>query len=163
MNTTTGKLRVEVLDDRPAVVITRVFNAPRELVFKAYTSCEHVSRWWGPSRHTFASCSMDFVEGGTWRFVLRNANGDEYPFTGEYREIQAPERLTWTFTFDIEPFNAFPAVETMVFTEEDGRTTLTGTSTYPSFEIRDQVVTTGMEEGAAETYDRLEEYAAGLA
>jgi len=106
---------------------------------------------------------MDFVVGGAWRYVLRNADGsEEYPFKGEFREIQAPERLTWTFIFDVEPFNEHEGLETMVFTEEDGQTTITTTSFSPSIEIRDAVLSTGMAEGAAETYDRLEEYLAAL-
>jgi uncharacterized protein YndB with AHSA1/START domain len=144
--------------------MTRTFNAPRELVFKAHSSCEHVSKWWGPRRHSFASCEMDFVEGGAWRYVLRNEDGsEEYPFKGEFREIQAPERLTWTFIFDVEPFKEHETLETIVFSEEDGQTTVTVTSFYPSIEIRDFVLTTGMTEGLAETWDRLEEYAATLA
>jgi uncharacterized protein YndB with AHSA1/START domain len=164
MNTTIGKLKVETPEDRPETIMTRTFNAPRELVFKAHSSCEHVSKWWGPRRHSFASCEMDFVEGGAWRYVLRNEDGsEEYPFKGEFREIQAPERLTWTFIFDVEPFKEHETLETIVFSEEDGQTTVTVTSFYPSIEIRDFVLTTGMTEGLAETWDRLEEYAATLA
>ena len=163
MNATIGKLTIETPEDRPVTIMTRTFNAPRDLVFKAHSSCEHVSKWWGPRRYSFASCEMDFVVGGAWRYVLRNADGsEEYPFKGEFREIQAPERLTWTFIFDVEPFNEDEGLETMIFTEEDGQTTLTITSFSPSIEIRDAVLSTGMAEGAAETYDRLEEYLAAL-
>jgi uncharacterized protein YndB with AHSA1/START domain len=164
MNTTVGKLQVEAPEDRAETIMTRTFNAPRALVFKAHTSCEHVSKWWGPRRHSFASCEMDFVEGGAWRYVLRNEDGtEEYPFKGEFREIQPPERLTWTFIFDVEPFNEHETVETIVFSEEDGQTTITVTSFYPSIEVRDFVLSTGMTEGAAETWDRLAEYAPTLA
>ena len=163
MNTTIGKLKVEAPEDRPETIMTRTFNAPRELVYKAHSSCEHVSKWWGPRRHSFASCEMDFVEGGAWRYVLRNEDGsEEYPFKGEFRAIRAPERPTWTFIYDVEPFNEQEALETIIFSEEDGQTTMTVTSFYPSIEIRDAVISTGMVEGAAETYDRLEEYAATL-
>jgi uncharacterized protein YndB with AHSA1/START domain len=162
MNATVGNLKVEAPEDRPVTIMSRAFDAPRDLVFKAHSSCEHVSKWWGPRRHSFASCEMDFVEGGAWRYVLRDADGSEYPFKGEFLEIQAPERLIWTFIFDVEPFNEHAGVETMIFSEEDGQTTLTVTSVYPSIEIRDAVVSTGMVEGAAETYERLEEYAATL-
>jgi uncharacterized protein YndB with AHSA1/START domain len=162
MNATTGKLSLEAPEDRPETIMRRTVNAPRDLVFKAHSSCEHVSKWWGPRRHSFASCDMDFVEGGAWRYVLRDAGGSEYPFRGEFREIRAPERLTWTFIFDVEPFNEHETLETIVFGEEDGRTTLTVTSFYPSIEVRDAVLATGMVEGAAETWERLEEYAATL-
>ena len=164
MNATIGKLKIETPEDRPVTIMTRTFNAPRDLVFKAHSSCEHVSKWWGPRRYSFASCEMDFVEGGAWRFVLQNADGTEqYPFKGEFRAIQAPERLTWTFIYDVEPFNEHESVETIVFSEEDGETTITVTSFYPSIEIRDAVLSTGMTEGAAETWERLEEYAGTLA
>ena len=162
MNATVGKLKLEAPEDRPETIMTRTFHAPRDLVFRAHSSCEHVSKWWGPRRHSFASCEMDFVEGGAWRYVLRDADGSEYPFKGEFREIQAPERLTWTFVYDVAPFNEHEAVESIIFSEEDGQTTITVTSVYPSIEIRDAVVSTGMTEGAAETYDRLEEYAVTL-
>lgn len=163
MNATLGKLQIETPADRPVVIMTRTFDAPRELVFRAHTSCEHISKWWGPRRHSFVSCDMDFVVGGAWRFVLGNTDGSEvYPFKGEFREIEAPERLTWTFVFDVAPFNEHTAVESMVFTEENGVTTMTTTSVAPSFEMRDQVLASGMAEGAAETYDRLEEYAVTL-
>ncbi len=162
MNVTLGNLHVEIPEDRPETIMSRTFKAPRDLVFRAHSSCEHVSKWWGPRRHSFASCEMDFVEGGAWRYVLRDADGSEYPFKGEFREIQAPERLTWTFVYDVAPFNEHEAVESIIFSEEDGQTTITVTSVYPSIEIRDAVVSTGMTEGAAETYDRLEEYAVTL-
>ncbi|GAC1362149.1 MAG: SRPBCC family protein [Actinomycetota bacterium] len=160
---TSGKLTLVVLEDRPETIMTRRFEAPRELVFLAHSSCEHISQWWGPRGQPLVRCRMDFVVGGTWRYVLSNAEGsEEYPFKGEFREIVAPERLTWTFVFDVEPFNQHAGVETMIFTEEEGRTTITTTSVYPSMEIRDSVISTGMVEGSAETYDRLEEYAASL-
>lgn len=163
MNTTAGKLQVELPEGTPQTILTRTFNAPRDLVFKAHSSCEHMSNWWGLRGSSFASCTLDFVEGGTWRIVVREADGNESPFKGEFREIQAPERLTWTFCYDVEPFNEAVAVETMEFTEEDGRTTIRVVSTYPSVEVRDAVAATGMADGAAQTYDRLEEYAATLA
>jgi uncharacterized protein YndB with AHSA1/START domain len=104
---------------------------------------------------------MDFVEGGVWRIVLLDSDGNEQPFKGEFREIQAPERLTWTFIYDVPPHNE-EAVERMVFSEEDGKTTITVTTSAGSFESRDEVLASGMFEGAAETYDRLEEYALTL-
>lgn len=159
---TIGKLQVETPEDRPDVILTRTFNAPRELVFKAHSSCEHMSNWWGPRSTSFVSCDMDFVEGGAWRIVLLDSDGNEQPFKGEFREIQAPERLTWTFIYDVPPHNEEAAVERMVFSEEDGKTTITVTTSAGSFESRDEVLASGMFEGAAETYDRLEEYALTL-
>ena len=100
---------------------------------------------------------IDFRPGGAWRFVTRDPNGEESPFKGEYREIVRPERIVWTFVYDIEPYNVHEALETVVFTEQDGKTTITVTSTYPSKEVRD-ALESGMEYGAHQTYDRLEEY-----
>jgi uncharacterized protein YndB with AHSA1/START domain len=163
MKTNVGSTEVEAPEGRAETIMTRTFDAARDLVFEAHTSCEHVTRWWGPRRHSFAHCEMDFVEGGAWRYVLRNAEGgEEYPFRGEFREIRRPERLTWTFVFDTPPYNQHEAVETIVFSEEDGRTTITVTSVYPSVEIRDAVVASGMAEGADESWDRLEEYVGTL-
>ncbi len=162
MTTTVGKLEMEIPQDRPEIIMTRTFNAPRELVFKAHTSCEHIRQWWGPRRTSFVSCEMHFVEGGTWRYVLQDSEGNQQPFKGEFREIQAPERITWTFIYDVPPFNEQAAVETVVFSEEDGKTTIRVTSVAPSFESRDAMAASGMAEGAAETYDRLEEYAVTL-
>jgi uncharacterized protein YndB with AHSA1/START domain len=102
------------------------------------------------------TCEMDFRRGGAWRFVLREANGVEYAFRGEYREIVAPERVVQTFEFEGMP--GAVSVETMTLSERDGRTTLTTTSTFDSVEARDGMLRSGMETGAAETYDRLEEH-----
>lgn len=158
MSTTVGKLKLELPEDRPEIIMTRTFNAPRDLVFKAHSSCEHISKWWGPRNTSFLSCELDFVEGGAWHIVLRDSDGNDAPFKGEFREIHAPERLTWTFIYDVPPFNEEAAVESMVFSEEDGKTTITVTSVAPSFESRDAMAASGMADGAAETYDRLEEY-----
>jgi uncharacterized protein YndB with AHSA1/START domain len=163
MNTTVGKLNVELPEGQPTIRMNRTFNAPRDLVFKAHTSCEHVSRWWGPRNTSVHSCSLDFVEGGAWSIVLRDSDGNDAPFKGEFLQIQAPERITWTFIYDVAPYNESPAVETLDFAEEDGVTTITVTSDYGTVEVRDAVVASGMAEGAAETWDRLEEYAASLA
>ena len=155
MNATVGKLKVEAPEDRPETIMTRTFHAPRDLVFKAHSSCEHVSQWWGPRRHSFAHCEMDFVEGGAWRFVLRDADGSEYPFTGEFREIQAPERLTWTFVFDVEPFNNEAAITTLTLEDLGGRTKLTSRDRFPSVESLEGALATGMVGGALQTWDRL--------
>lgn len=145
------------------VVLTRVFDAPRALVFEALSKPEHVAQWWGPRRCTMSTCEMDFRPGGTWRLVLRDAEGNEFPFTGVYREITPPERVVQTFIFDVPPFNEHESVETMTLAEQDGRTILTTRSLYGSKEARDGHIQSGMESGAAETYDRLEEYVQTLA
>jgi uncharacterized protein YndB with AHSA1/START domain len=138
------------------IVMTRVFDAPRDLVFEAHTSCEHMSHWWGPRKYEIASCDVDFRPGGVWRIVHRGPEGDEYVFHGEFREIVRPERITWTFEWEGMPGHV--SVQTVVFEERDGKTTLTATAGYDTVEERDANLESGMLEGAAETYDRLEEY-----
>ena len=136
------------------IVMTRVFDAPRELVFEAHTSCEHMSHWWVGRKYEFVSCDIDFRPGGTWRIVHRSTDGEDITFSGEYLEIQPPERITWTFAFNDNPGGP----ETYIFEEHDGKTTITSRAQFPSKEMRDWVIASGMEEGAAETYDQLDEY-----
>jgi uncharacterized protein YndB with AHSA1/START domain len=138
------------------IVMTRVFDAPRDLVFEAHSSCEHMSNWWGPHKYEFASCEVDFRPGGAWRVVHRAPDGEEYGFHGEYLEIVPPERIVWTFEFEGWPGKV--SVETLTLEEHDGKTTLTATSVYDTVEDRDGMLESGMESGAAESLDRLDEY-----
>ena len=149
--------RHELITTTPSdreIVTTRVFDAPRELVFEAHTSCEHVSRWWGPRKYEVVDCEIEFRPGGTWRIVPRGPDGNEIVFFGEYLEIVPPEKIVWTFGFGDNPGGP----ETYLFEEHDGKTTLTATAVFDSVEERDAVLRSGMEAGAAETYDRLDEY-----
>ncbi len=148
-------LAVTTPSDRE-IVMTRVFDAPRDLVFEAHASCEHLSHWWGPRRYEIISCEVDFRPGGAWRIVHRGPDGEEYAFRGEYGEIVRPERIVWTFEFEGVPGSV--SVQTMTLEEHDGKTTLTGTSVFDTVEERDGMLESGMESGAAETYDRLDEY-----
>ena len=143
------------------IVMTRLFDAPRDLVFEAMSKPEHVRRWWGllDERYSVPVCEIDFRVGGAWRFVSRGPQG-EAGFHGVYREIDAPERIVFTEIFD--PFPDVESVVTSVLKEENGKTRFTVTCLYPSLEVRDMVLSTGMEGGAAISYDRLEEVAAGL-
>jgi uncharacterized protein YndB with AHSA1/START domain len=138
------------------IVLTRLFDAPRRLVFEAMTKPEHVRRWWGrlDDRYSVTTCEIDLRPGGSWRFVGRGPQG-EFAFHGVYREIVAPERVVFTEIF--EPFPDVESVVTSVFTEERGKTRLTVSVAYPSPEVRDSVIKSGMERGAAISYDRLEE------
>jgi uncharacterized protein YndB with AHSA1/START domain len=149
-----SKLTVTTPSDRE-IVMTRVVDAPRDLVFEAHTSCEHLSRWWGPRRYEVAECELDFRPGGAWRMVHRSED-EEHVFSGEYREIVPPERIVWTFEWGGAPGHG--SVDTLSLEEQDGKTLLTATSVFDSVEDRDGMMQSGMEEGAAETYDRLEEY-----
>jgi uncharacterized protein YndB with AHSA1/START domain len=136
------------------VEFSRVFDAPRRLVFEAHAKPEHVRRWWGPRGSTLTTCDIDFRPGGRWRFVVRKSGGQEYAFRGEYREIVPPERFVWTFEVEGMPG---VGVETYTFTEAGGKTTLVAMSRFDSIESRDAAIQSGMEKGAAETWDRLEE------
>jgi uncharacterized protein YndB with AHSA1/START domain len=138
------------------IVMTRVFDAPRDLVFEAHSSCEHMSRWWGPRKYEVVKCDLDFRPGGTWQAVHRSEDGEEHTFRGEYREIVRPERITWTFEWMGLPGHI--SVDTVTFEEHDGETTLTVRSLYDTVEDRDGMLQSGMQEGAAETWERLAEY-----
>jgi uncharacterized protein YndB with AHSA1/START domain len=150
------KLTVTTPSDRQ-IVMTREFDAPRELVFEAHTTCEHLEKWWGPRKYSFELCEMDFRPAGKYRFVHRGPDGvEEHGFRGEYREIVPPERIVWTFEWEGMPGHI--SVDTL--TLEDlggGRTKLTAHSMFDSKEDRDGMLQSGMEEGAGETYDRLAE------
>jgi uncharacterized protein YndB with AHSA1/START domain len=143
------------------ICLTRLFNAPRGLVFEAMTKPEHVRRWWGclDDEHSVSVCEIDLRPGGAWRFVGRGPQG-EFGFHGVYREIAPPERLVYTEIFD--PFPDAESVVTTVITEENGKSRLTVIAQYPTKDVRDTVIGTGMERGAALSYDRLEELVAEL-
>jgi uncharacterized protein YndB with AHSA1/START domain len=141
--------------------MTRLFDAPRHLVFEAMTKPEHITRWWGclDEGYSVPVCEVDLRLGGAWRFVNRHPKG-EAVFYGVYREIAPPERLVFTEIY--APFPDSESVVTAVFTEENGKTRLTVTALYPSLEVRDFVVKSGMARGAAISYDQLEELVARL-
>ncbi len=145
--------------DRTAV-ITHVFNAPRELVWQAMTQPEHVRQWYGLRAMTMITCEIDLRVGGRWRYVLRSPDGQEYGFSGEYREIVAPERVVFTEGFEAMPGHEY--VVTAVYTEQDGKTTLTSTLLYQSNADRDGHLGSGMEGGMRETYERLDQHLAAL-
>jgi uncharacterized protein YndB with AHSA1/START domain len=149
------ELKVTTPSDRE-IVMTRVFDAPRELVFEAHSSCEHMTHWWGPRGYEFTDCEIDFRPGGAWRVVHRGPDGEEYGFHGEYREIVRPERIVWTFEFEGMPGHV--SVETMTLEEHDDKTTFTATSVYDTIEDRNGMLESGMESGAVETMERLDEY-----
>jgi uncharacterized protein YndB with AHSA1/START domain len=153
-------MTVEVRGDLE-IVMSRVFDAPRELVYKAHTEPEHVARWWRPRGTTLPVCEIDLRAGGRWRFVIRKADGTEYVFFGVFREIVPPERLVWTFSF--EPMPDAMSVETITFEDIDGKTKVTATSVFDSRESRDGMVASGMESGATETWDRLAEHLQAMA
>ena len=143
------------------VRLTRLFDAPRRLVFEAMTKPEHIKRWWGQlgDGYSVPVCEVDLRPGGAWRFTSQTPKCD-CTFYGVYREIRPPDRLVFTEIY--EPFPDAESVVTAVFTEEKGKTRITVTARYPSMEVRDIVLKSGMETGAALSYDRLEEVAQEL-
>jgi uncharacterized protein YndB with AHSA1/START domain len=144
------------------ITLTRLFDAPRDLVWEAMTKPEHVRRWWGclDERYSVPVCEIDLRVGGRWRFVGRGPDGDFPAFFGEYLEIDRPGRLVYTEIF--EPFPDAASVVTQRLDEEQGKTRLTVTARYDSRQTRDIVLGTGMEKGAAVSYDRLEDVVAAL-
>jgi uncharacterized protein YndB with AHSA1/START domain len=155
-----GKKLTVTLPSDLEIQMSRTFDAPRALVFEAFSSAEHIKNWWGGRSASMPVCEMDFRAGGAWRYVTRDPEGREDGFRGEFREIVPPERITWTFEYEGMPGHV--TVETMVFSEHEGRTTITTNSVFDSVEDRDGMLQSGMESGAGESYDRLEEYLATL-
>jgi uncharacterized protein YndB with AHSA1/START domain len=147
----TGTLKVTTPTDRE-IVLTRVFDAPRDLVFDAFSKPELLKRWFGPRGWSLVVCEVDLKVGGGFRFVLRGPDGKQMGMRGVYREIVPPER-----SVHMESFDDYPGESqvTAVFVEQGGKTTLTATILYASQEVRDAVIKSGMEHGAAETYDKL--------
>ena len=149
----TGTLKVSLPTERE-VVLTRVFDAPRRLVFDALTKPELLRRWFGPLGWSLVVCEADLKVGGAWRWVLRGPDGRDMGMRGVYQEITPPEWLVSTESFDDYPGES---LNTLILSEEDGKTTFTITVRYASQEIRDAVIKSGMEHGAAECYDKLAE------
>jgi len=152
---TSGSTTTFTMPSDREILITRVFDAPRKLVFEAITKPEHVAHWWGPRNMTMLTCEMDLRTGGAWRFVLRGPDGNDYGFRGVYREITPPERLVQTFEFEGMPGHV--SLETATLEEQDGKTKLTVTCHYQSVEDRDGHYNSGMEAGMKESHDRLAE------
>ena len=142
------------------IVATRVVDAPRRLVWEAWTSPEHLPHWLlGPEGWTMPVCEVDLRPGGPWRFGWRGPDGTEFEMRGVYTEITPPERLVHTESWGGD----WPeTLNTLVLIEQDGKTTITLTVRYPSREARDAALATGMEDGVAASFDRLAEHLAAL-
>jgi uncharacterized protein YndB with AHSA1/START domain len=159
MEAVTHKAKVTLpADDQ--ILITREFDAPRHLVYKAWTTPELVKRWWSGERGEVTSAEIDLRVGGTWRFVMV-AHGDfEVAFHGEYRELVPNERIVSTEVFEGMPDAA--ALDTLTLEEIDGRTLLSILVQHSSKEHRDAHIESGMEGGMNEALDRLEQVAISL-
>jgi uncharacterized protein YndB with AHSA1/START domain len=136
--------------------MTRVFDAPRRLVFEAYTNPKHLPHWMlGPDGWTMPVCEIDLRPGGVWKFAWRKSDGTVMEMQGVYREVKPPERLVNTESWGAD----WPeTINTLVLTEKDGKTTITQTVLYPSKQARDAALQTGMKEGVISSFDRLADY-----
>jgi uncharacterized protein YndB with AHSA1/START domain len=145
------------------ILITREFDAPRHLVYKAWTTPELVKRWWNAKRGEVTVAEIDLRVGGTWRYVMVTPDGFEVAFHGEYREIVPGERIVSTEVYEGVPDgDANPTVNTLTLTETDGRTALSILVQCPSKDVRDAIVESGMEAGMQDAMDLLEEVAISL-
>jgi uncharacterized protein YndB with AHSA1/START domain len=145
------------------ILITREFDAPKHLLYKAYTTPELVKRWWSGHRGSVTSAEIDLRVGGRWRYVMVATGGFEVAFHGEFRELVPDERIVTTEVYEGAPGgDENPAVNLVTFTETGGRTRLEVLVQCPSKEVRDMIIDSGMEGGMQESYDELEKVAISL-
>jgi len=164
---TSSGTAVVTLPTETQIVITREFDAPKHLVWKAYTTPELIQRWWSGERGEVTKAEVDLRVGGTWRYVMMANEGFEVGFHGEFREIVPNERLVTTEVYDTGPGSesadeAMAPVITTTFEEVDGRTVFTQVVDCPNAEVRDMIVESGMEAGMQEGMDALERVAISL-
>ena len=159
MAVSSGTAKVTLPTDEQ-ILITREFDAPKELVYKAWTTPELVKRWWHANRGEMTACEIDLRVGGGWRYVMVTTDGFEVGFHGEYREIVPNERLVSTEVYEGMPDGE--ALDTLTFTEVDGRTTLEILVQHQSKEHRDAHIASGMEDGMQDAMDLLEQVAVSL-
>lgn len=150
-----ARTRIDARPGLPFIDMTREFAAPRELVYRAHTDPELLAQWIGPRRLTTDVVRFDVRDGGTWRFVQRDADGSEYVFHGVFHGDPSPEGIVQTFEFEGAPGHV--SLDALKFDELDGRTTLRVHSVFQSVEARDAMVSAGMETGVQEGYERLDE------
>ena len=161
--TSSGTAALVTLPTDTQILITREFDAPKHLVYKAYTTPELIKRWWSGDRGTVTIAEVDLRVGGKWRNAMTADGGFQVAFHGEFREIVPNERLVWTEVYEGVPDgDASAAIVTHTFTEKDGRTTLTMLMELPSKAVRDMIIQTGMEGGLQESLHHLEQVARSL-
>lgn len=140
-----------------AFTMSRIFDAPREMVWKAFTDPKLVPQWWGLRTSTTIVDKLDLREGGVWRFVQMDPDGNEHAFNGVFKEVSAPERLAYTFEY--EPLAGRISTDTIILEElPDGKTKITSRTTFDALEDLEGMLQSGMEDGAVESWDRLEEF-----
>jgi uncharacterized protein YndB with AHSA1/START domain len=158
-----SKNNLQVDKEKKITTMERIFDAPRDLIWKAHTDPKLISEWWGPRATQTIIEKMEVKDGGEWRFVHKSKNDkgedEEYAFYGVFKEIKEPESITWTFNF--EPIGPGHEITETIYFEEvgDGKTKLKTISHYKSLEDLEGMVQSGMEDGATESWDRLEELA----
>ena len=157
---TSKKLEIIAEPGKTSFTTRRTVDAPRSLVFDAFTKCEHLKQWMGPRNLRMASCQTDLRVGGRYRFVFRTPDGSDVGFSGEYKEVAPPKRIVRTFVF--EPIPDAEALETLELEESDGTTIIKTTTVHKSVENRDGHVGSGMEAGMTEGYARLDELLADM-
>ena len=150
-----SKTNLIVEPGRQDFTVTRVFDAPPELLFKAYTDPNLLRQWLGPRTLTMTVCEMEPESGGSWHFVHRDAEGHDYGFHGVFHTVAAPQRIVRTFEFEGVPGHV--SLETATFEGQEGKTKLTIHSVFQSVEDRDGMVAAGMETGMNEGMDQLDE------
>lgn len=158
--TTMAKTEFVIKPGTQEIIMTRVFDAPRDLVFKTMMDVNAIPKWWGPRDHSTKVDKLEVRPGGAWRFINADSDGNEYGFSGFYHLIDAPKRVVETYEFEGVPGHV--GLVSMTLDEVDGKTRLVEHSLFPSVEDRDAVLKSGMEKGATETMDRLEELLAEL-
>jgi uncharacterized protein YndB with AHSA1/START domain len=162
--TATSGTAVVTLPTDTQIHVTREFNAPKHLVYRALTEPELIRRWWNAKRGEVTVCEVDLRPGGSWRNVMVTPDGQEVAFHGEYREIVPDERIVYTELYEMPGVSEDDAtLNTMTLSEEGGRTLLTVLTDCGTAEIRDAITESGMEAGMQDAYDLLEEVAISLA
>ena len=139
------------------LVFERVFDAPRDLVWKVMTDPDRITNWWGPRGYTTTVEEMDLRTGGRWRYINHTTGGEDVPFKGEYLEVVPFERIVRTFIVDIPGLDDKAGIETMTLEAIGNRTKLVERSTFPTVEDLESQLSVGMVDGALDTYDRLAE------
>lgn len=161
-----SKNNLHIDKEKKITTMERVFDAPRELLWKAHTDPKLIPQWWGPRDTEAVVEKMEVREGGEWRYIHKGKDEKgqpaEYAFYGVYKEIKEPESITWTFNF--EPIGPGHEITETIYFDDlgDGKTKLRAVSHYLSIEDLDGMVQSGMEDGATQTWDRLEELAKTL-
>ncbi len=155
-----GKTQITAEPGIPQIIITREFDAPRDLVFRAYTDPELVVQWLGPRDLTMTIDQYDVRDGGKWRYVSTDTGGNEYGFHGVFHGTPSPDSIVQTFEFEGVPGHV--SLDTLTLEEQDGKTLARSVSSFQSVEDRDGMVSSGMEGGVHESHERLTELLARL-